>query len=188
MLARFWWKHGNDNKGLHWFNWKKLCLPKSNGGLGFRSLHHFNLALLAKQGWRLLKNNDSLCFRVLQHKYFPHSSFMDAKVGNNHSLSWRSLCEAREVLNLGLRWRVGIGDKVRVLEDPWNPRPWKFKPILLLNPIPDNATVNGLICPIKRTWDDHLLKHFFTDDDVGEILKIPLLSLDSNDLSIWHWT
>uniref|UniRef100_A0A803PRI6 Reverse transcriptase zinc-binding domain-containing protein n=1 Tax=Cannabis sativa TaxID=3483 RepID=A0A803PRI6_CANSA len=50
LMARFWWKttrsKGND---IIWMNWNRLSQPKHEGGLGFRLLHDFNLAMLAKQ-------------------------------------------------------------------------------------------------------------------------------------------
>jgi hypothetical protein len=48
---------------------------KSEGGLGFRDLDMFNKALLAKQGWRLLQNPDSLTAKIFQAKYYSNSSF-----------------------------------------------------------------------------------------------------------------
>ncbi|CAL2238950.1 unnamed protein product [Prunus armeniaca] len=77
LVAQFWWNSSTENKKIHWMAWDKLCAPKEKGGLGFRNLHAFNLALLAKQGWRLLQNLDSLITRVLKAKYFPNHSFLE---------------------------------------------------------------------------------------------------------------
>ena len=69
-ISSFWWGDGEEKRKMHWFAWWKMCVPKKKGGMGFRDLHSFNLAMLAKQCWRLIQNPDSLCARVLSAKYY----------------------------------------------------------------------------------------------------------------------
>lgn len=45
-MAKFWWGSSLDRKSLHWIAWDKLATPKVKGGMGFRDLRQFNLALL----------------------------------------------------------------------------------------------------------------------------------------------
>lgn len=53
LIRNFWWGQKNEERKMAWISWEKLCLPKSQGGMGFKQLKQFNLALLANQGWRL---------------------------------------------------------------------------------------------------------------------------------------
>lgn len=69
--------------------------------MGFRDLHAFNLAMLAKQAWRLVHDNRSLFYRVYKARYFPKYSFMEAELGNNPSFVWCSLLAAREIIKEG---------------------------------------------------------------------------------------
>ena len=55
------WRH--DEQKMVWMKWNKLCRPKAKGGMDFGDLKAFNLALLAKQGWRLQHESNSLLSR-----------------------------------------------------------------------------------------------------------------------------
>lgn len=58
-LSRFWWgSHDDGGNKIYWKSWEHLCLSKSDGGMGFRDIETFNLAVLAMQCWILWKNPD----------------------------------------------------------------------------------------------------------------------------------
>ncbi|KAL6219594.1 hypothetical protein ACLB2K_007353 [Fragaria x ananassa] len=50
LMAQFWWGDKEGKAKIHWLSWDKLCRSKREGGLGFKNMHDYNLALLAKQG------------------------------------------------------------------------------------------------------------------------------------------
>ncbi|KAL0410640.1 UNVERIFIED_CONTAM: putative mitochondrial protein [Sesamum latifolium] len=97
MIANFWWHSGNANK-IHWLSWNKISKQKSQGGMGFRDLQSFNLAMLAKQLWRILTNPDSLLSRVLRARYFPNWEVLEAAVGRHPSFTWRSIVASQPVV------------------------------------------------------------------------------------------
>ena len=66
LLRKFWWGNKRGERKTAWMSWNTMCKPKFMGGMGFRDIELFNLALLARQAWRLLQDPDSLSVRVLK--------------------------------------------------------------------------------------------------------------------------
>ena len=112
---------------MHWISWVKLTQPKTGGGLGFKDMHAFNIAMLSRQGWRLLQNPDSLCARVLKARYFPYCHVLEAEPKEGISYSWRSILQGQELIKHGYIWRIGDGTCVKIWTDPWIPQAWSQK-------------------------------------------------------------
>ncbi|GJU27805.1 hypothetical protein Tco_1166426 [Tanacetum coccineum] len=104
-VKRFFWGGDAHEKHIHWVKWERMSHPKEECGLGFRDLNALNLALLAKQGWRLLINPHSFWGRVLKGLYFPRSNFLTARKGSRPSWLWQSLLQGRDLLLEGIRWQ-----------------------------------------------------------------------------------
>ena len=101
MSNHFWWSHDPNIRKIHWVGGDKLYEKKEEGGLGFRNLDCFNDALLAKQVWRLMQDEDSLVARVLKARYYPSNDILLART--NPSYTWRSLHGVRVVIEKGSR-------------------------------------------------------------------------------------
>ncbi|XP_075645269.1 putative mitochondrial protein AtMg00310 [Castanea sativa] len=138
MCANFWWGQVERERKIHWHRWSILTQAKKVGGMGFQDLKAFNLAMLAKQGWRLLQNQDSLVFKCLKARYFPRCTFLEAVNSPNSSFIWKSIMAAQPVLKKGCYWRVGDGSSIRVMTERW---------------IPYHPTNKILVHPVKEEWE-----------------------------------
>ncbi|XP_062080600.1 uncharacterized protein LOC133785369 [Humulus lupulus] len=179
MAARFWWGSTDKKRKIHWCKWDVLCLPKDKGGLGFRNLHLFNQAMLAKQVWRFLRSPSSLCARVLKACYFPNGSILDANCGSNASCVWHSLVWGKSIINQGSRWRIGNGNSVNVLKDPWIPRPRTFR-IFDQNFVREDLHVIDLKHE-NGDWDEVMLKCLFNEENANLILSLPCSDTNLED-------
>jgi hypothetical protein len=91
-----------------------MVLPRSSSGLGFKDIELFNLALLAHQAWRLLKDPDSLSARVLKAVYYPDSDILEVDFGSSPSRVWRAVVDGVGVLQQGLIRRIVTGDLTKI--------------------------------------------------------------------------
>lgn len=185
QVCRYWWSQNDKENKMHWLSWDKLKKCKKQGGLGFGDVHAFNIAMLAKQGWRLLQNPDSLCARVLKAKYFRQGDLLSAKPHEGISYTWRSILKGVKLLKKGIIWRVGDGEMIKIWSDPWIPRGVTRRPI---TPRASNllTRVAELINPNTGQWDRELVLSTFWRDDAAQILAIPIHP-DMEDVLAWHF-
>ncbi|CAJ2655005.1 unnamed protein product [Trifolium pratense] len=186
MMNSFWWGHGgSNNKGIHWLAWDKLSVHKNKGGMGFKDLTAFNIAMLGKQGWKFQSSPNSLVSRLFKARYFPHSNFLASSLGHNPSYVWRSISSAKFLVRAGARWCIGSGENIYILGEPWiqggtlisasNPSVMHLQ----------NIKVKHLISNTTKEWDSHVINNIFDQGTADAILRTPLFQQVTSDKLVW---
>ncbi|XP_073355407.1 uncharacterized protein [Aegilops tauschii subsp. strangulata] len=162
-----------------------MTRPKKDGGMGFRDIYGFNLAMLARQAWRMLSTPDSLCARVLKARYFPNTSILDAIPHPGISYTWRSILKGVALLKEGLICRVGDGTSIKIWSDPWlnreglrTPKTPRGRCLL--------TRVCELVDPDTHQWDESLVRDIFIEDEAKIILATPVRE-DYDDFYAWFY-
>ncbi|XP_074333675.1 putative ribonuclease H protein At1g65750 isoform X1 [Apium graveolens] len=184
-MNAFLWGSGGNSKGVKWMSWRRVCKPKSCGGLGLRELRDFNLSMLAKQGWRLLTESNPLVSAVMKAKYYPNSSFLDATIGSNPSFAWRSILAAIDVVKAGARRRIGNGRDTTIWDSPWLP---DVSDGYVRTPMPEqlhHGMVHNLMQEDVCRWDFDIVQDVLQTRDVDLIKRIPLPLEEVTDS--WFW-
>ncbi|XP_031106110.1 uncharacterized protein LOC116010736 [Ipomoea triloba] len=68
-MNSFWWGCERERaRGIRWKSWERLCVPKQHGGMGFRKIREFNIALLALINPIEPRWNDTLLNSLFNHE------------------------------------------------------------------------------------------------------------------------
>lgn len=161
-------------------------MSKRGGGLGFREIHGFNLALLGKQCWNLVHRPEALVSRVLKAKYYPHSHFLQASRTGGSSFTWSGIWEAKEEMKKGLRWVLGDGKTINIASDRWLRS--KADYCVERNQLSEqalNMKVHDFFQQGNKSWDVEKLRRYFTNEDVDAILSIRIPQGSTRDRLAW---
>jgi hypothetical protein len=131
---------------------------------------------------------DSLAALIIKEKYFSRGDFFSAKLGSRPSFAWQSLLSDRELLSVGLLWRIGDGKSVSNWSDKWIPRPTMFSVISPCSVLLETAKVGDLIYGDPPKWNKSLIQSIFIDDEAELIYNLPLSRYHQPDRLIWQAT
>jgi hypothetical protein len=183
VVANYWWGSFVDNRHMHWMSWERLNQPKHKGGMGFRDMRSFNLAMLGKQGLRLITRPNSLCARVLKGCYYHGTEFLRTTQKKKHASStWREILAGRDILQRGLIRRVVDGESTAIWGDRWiadhfDARPVTPRVVGHPNLVSELLTASG-------SWNAEAVRALLLPIDAAAIMRQPL---GRGDGDFWAW-
>ncbi|XP_042956302.1 uncharacterized protein LOC122292147 [Carya illinoinensis] len=198
LLKKFWWGYNEDHTKIQWVKWSLMGKAKDQGGLGFRDLNSFNIAMLAKQSWRILKFPDSLLAQVFKSKYFLHSDLMEARLGNRPFFAWRSIMkdniliayETLHGMNTRGRGKEGFMALKLDMSKAYDRVEWSFLERVMLRMGFDVKWVNLIMkCVSSVTyavlWKESILRSHFNPEEIEKIKAIPISLGGREDQQVW---
>jgi hypothetical protein len=151
--------------------------------MGFKSIHAFNLAMLGKQGWRLLTCPNNLISRLFKVRYFPRSNFLG--VGHNPSYVWRSIWSTKALIREGSRWCIGDGSSISICAENWLGDGTQIPQFTNDATILSHMRVSNLLHETSKSWNIPLIQNLFQDHIAIKILNTSLFTSVCEDRRIW---
>ena len=95
-----------ENKGkMHWVGWKKVTIPKDEGGLGLQTAKGRNTALLAKLNWRFHTEDKAPWAKVLRMKYCSPQRLNSRNASKlPSSRIWKGMLQGEVTFKKEIKW------------------------------------------------------------------------------------
>lgn len=125
LMRGFLWSNGDMKKGKAKVKWEDVCCLKVQGGLGIKSVHIWNTALMSKHIWNMVSKKDSLwvkwvnAYRLVDRRS-SERKFWDVPMRNDDCWAWKKLLQCRDVLRSHIVTRIGDGKNTSVWFDNWS--------------------------------------------------------------------
>ncbi|XP_019091045.1 PREDICTED: uncharacterized protein LOC109128670 [Camelina sativa] len=166
-MADFWWQALEHKRKIHWRHCKFQPSIVSQTSLATSS-----------------KPKLPFC-KDFKSRYYLHTDFLNAEVGDRPSFAWRSVLHGSELLQQNLKKKIGNGKSVRVWMDQcifdgeWR-APYSRQIHMNIS-----LKVSDLIHHHSNGWDRDRLDDLFYPQDIDRILAIKLV-LDEEDFWCWE--
>lgn len=122
--------------------------------------------------------------KVLQSRYFPCDSFLNARTGSSPSWLWSSLLYGRDLLKNNLLWQVGNGHDIYIWNTNWIPSLPDSK-LVSSHHTDVSPSVASLINWTTHSWDLSSISTLLTLPQQVAVQAIPLVSAQTSDKLLW---
>jgi ribonuclease HI len=173
-FKKIWWGFPKDKaRNLSLKSWKSICLPKEEGGLGFRHMHDFNLSLISKLGWKLLSNFDCLWVNQLQKKYIKYGNFISSPNVSSSSWIWKGIQKIKPIISAGACLTVSRNSNASIWSTNWVPSLPSFRPLpkFPFNRNPRALLIRDLIDPTLSSWKVPAATSLFDSSSAQAVLN-----------------
>lgn len=121
---------------------------------------------------------------MLKSKYLQGRGIFAVEVPNSASWIWKSIMEARKLVESGLRKRVGRGNKIQLWEDRWLSFNEDEK-IQTVKPRDSRTHLVSDLIEVHR-WKKSVIETVFCKEDAEQILQIPICLAGCEDNGYWR--
>ncbi|XP_012461469.1 uncharacterized protein LOC105781472 [Gossypium raimondii] len=178
-IYRVWWTCKDKGRGWAMLAWDKVCFPKGMGGLGFRDLRLFNLALTIK---------DTLCYHVLSSKYFPGGGLIHPKKVDKPFYTRTSIATAAKALENGFGWQVGDRNNIDICKENWGFEGLNGDSLCCTILNFHKRKVHDLWVNNRTSWNKNRVHEIYGCIMRDRICNLPILSNGPNDSMVWSIT
>ncbi|GJS31911.1 RNA-directed DNA polymerase, eukaryota, reverse transcriptase zinc-binding domain protein [Tanacetum coccineum] len=149
---------GEGSNGMVSVNWKDVCKPKSQGGLGLKYVHSWNVALMAKHLRNVASDKDSIWVKWVKIHKLKGGNIWDVELKRHRFWSWCQMLNLRDDIRnfvnikAGLRLNANLCDFIDNGKWIW-PRDWngRFNEVLdVLVPVISNDLEDKVIWIDKK--------------------------------------
>ncbi|GKV09489.1 hypothetical protein SLEP1_g20977 [Rubroshorea leprosula] len=155
-------------------NWLSLCHPKQEGGLGLRSLTHWNVACIMRFIWMLFTKARSIWVAWVHEYLLKGCSFWSIRVPSDASWGWRKLLNLRQQARKLIKHIPDSGFSSQAkLEVVVNGNFWKWPPARS----PQLLDIQIALCD----------KLYPKERDKDTVIWIPSASRTNTAGRTWHW-
>ncbi|GKA92683.1 RNA-directed DNA polymerase, eukaryota, reverse transcriptase zinc-binding domain protein [Tanacetum coccineum] len=120
ILKDFLWSSDEGRKGFSSIAWKDVCRPKSQGGLGLRTMKMMNESLMIKYLWNLVSRKESLWVKWVNSYRLKGRCVWNLTVTKNTAWCWKSIMKLRDKIRDFVGIRVGNGRDCFIWFDKWH--------------------------------------------------------------------
>jgi hypothetical protein len=174
IFKKIWWGFPKDkSRNLSLKSWSSICLPKEDGGLGFRRMHEFNLSLTTKLGWKLLSNTGCLWVNQLQKKYIKYGNFISSLNPSSALWLWKGIQKIKPFIFAGACLMDSQSSSSSIWSSNWVLSLPSFKPIpkFPFNRNIQALQIRDLIEPLLAHWKAPAIYSLFDSTSAQEILN-----------------
>ena len=133
-----------------------------------------------------MSENNNLWVRLIKDKYLRKTSFLQYKSSTNDSWIWKNILKQRELLDKGLRWKLGNGTSIRFWTDRWMSEKIIMEWLQINNTHVHDLNFRVSECfTTNKEWDLTRLKMLVPDHIVERIVAIPIPFHDIEDEICW---